>query len=144
MTREEFTSSMKSAGAVFAPTVSDRSLQLAQSALQQMRSAIMPAALLAFYRESAGGVLLEDAHIFGPEDIERGKYSVPSLVKINRELAIIPSARGRTVFGRNGLFWFGFDAFGNFQMIDLISLAPMRKYDDCYKAMSDCLIVGKV
>lgn len=144
MTREDFLSQMKSAGAVFAPAVSDRSLVLTQGALQQMRAAVLPAALLAFYRESAGGVMLGDAQIFGPEDITRGAMVVPSIVKINRELSIISSLRGRTVFGRNSLFWFAFDAFGNFQMLDLISAAPLRKYDNCYKVMTDCLVVGRV
>jgi hypothetical protein len=144
MTREEFISQMKNAGAIFAPAVSDRSLELVQGALQQMRAAVMPSAMIEFYREAAGGIILGDAHIFGPEDFSRGAYSVPSIVKTNRELAIIPALRGKTVFGRNGLFWFSFDAFGNFQMLDLLSAAPLRKYTDCYKVMTDCLIVGRI
>jgi hypothetical protein len=51
---------------------------------------------------------------------------------------------GKTVFGRNDLFWFAFDAMGNCFMLDNLTLSQLRKYDNPYRAMLDCLIVGKI
>jgi hypothetical protein len=48
------------------------------------------------------------------------------------------------VFGRNDLFWFAFDAFGTCFMLDNTALRPLRKYDDPWRALTDCMIVGKM
>ena len=146
MNKLEFLSEIKSRGAILLPVASDRALELAQSALQQMRAAMLPMDLLDLYKHDAGGIILGDATIFGPMEQDRAKalYAVPSIVQINREINGIPGMRGRTVFGRNALFWFGFDAFGACYMLDILTLAPLRKYEDIYKAMMDCLAVGKI
>ena len=59
-------------------------------------------------------------------------------------LSNIATIRGKTVFGRNDLFWFAFDAFGTCYMLDNLNLRVLKKYDDPYRAMLDCLIVGKI
>ena len=144
MNKTDFISEIKSRGGVLLPTASDRAVELAQNALQQMRAAMIPMDFIDVFRHDAGGIALGDANIFGPAEYERPKYSIPSLVQVNRELANIPNMRGRTIFGRNGLFWFGFDAFGMCYMLDNLTLNPMRKYDNAYRAMMDCLVVGKI
>ncbi|MCL2331825.1 MAG: hypothetical protein FWC61_04790 [Proteobacteria bacterium] len=146
MTKIEFLSEMKSRGAIMLPCASDRALELAQSALQQMRAAMMPMDLLDMYRHDAGGILLGDANIFGAQEQDRpaAMYAVPGIVQVNRELGGIGGMRGRCIFGRNALFWFGCDAFGNAYMLDNLTLAPLRKYEDIFRAMTDCLAVGKI
>jgi len=146
MTKQEFLSEMKSRGAIMLPTATDRSLELAQSALQQMRAAMLPMDLLDMYRHDAGGIILGDANIFGPVEQDRpaALYAVPGIVQINRDINGIASMRGRMIFGRNALFWFGCDAFGNAYMLDNLTLAPLRKYEDVFRAMTDCLAVGKI
>ena len=147
MNREEFIESIKSAGATFAPKASDRAIELAKHALQQMRAAMLPMPLIDLYKNFAGGITLGDAVIFGVEEIDKpGKsYEIPGIVKINRQISSLPEMRGKVVFGRNSLFWFGADVFGNFYMLDNLSLAPVRKYENMpYRAMRDCLIVGKI
>ena len=42
------------------------------------------------------------------------------------------------------LFWFAFDAFGNCFMLDNTNLNCLRQYDDAYRAMTDCLVAGKL
>lgn len=146
MTGDEFISEIKEKGGIILPAVAERALQLTQSAMQQMRSAMMPPALLDFYKNVGGGVIMGDAEILGPTEFDRPKnsYIIPSIIEINRDISSLSSMRGRAVFGRNGLFWFGFDAFGNFYMLDILNLSILRKYDNLYKAMFDCLIVGKI
>ena len=51
---------------------------------------------------------------------------------------------GKTIFGMNDLFWFAFDTNGQCMMLDNLTLSTLRKYDDPYQAMLDCLIVGKI
>ena len=83
--------------------------------------------------------------IFGPLECARGtRFPIPSIVEINLDMAGNDVLRGKTIFGRNDLFWFAFDAFGTFYMLDNLNLRILRKYDDPYRAMSDCLIAGKV
>ena len=65
------------------------------------------------------------------------------IVSINRELSGIKKLRGLTLFGRNDLFWFAFDSFGTCMMLDNLNLGVLRKYDNPYRAMSDCLLGGK-
>ena len=147
MTKEEFLSWAKTAGAVMLPTVTDAQIAPLQNTLQQMQAAMMPMAFIDFYKTIAGGMLLGDAHIFGLAEATRGKqsiYFIPGILQVNRDIGGLPQMRGKTVFGRNGLFWFAFDAFGNCFMLNNMTLMPMRQYEDIYKALSDCLAVGKI
>ena len=66
------------------------------------------------------------------------------LLKINDDISVLGKTVGKTIFGRNDLFWFAFDAFGTFYMLDNLNLTPLRRYDDPYRAMTDCLISGKI
>jgi hypothetical protein len=146
-TANEFIEYVKSVGAELAPKANDRTIELAQNALQQMRAAMLPMPLIEIYKNFGGGIILGDAIIFGPEEMDRVKknYEITGLVKLNRQLSSLPSMRGRVVWGRNALFWFGADAFGNMYMLDNLSLQPVRKYENMpYRAMKDCLIVGKI
>ncbi|MBN1325111.1 MAG: hypothetical protein JW974_02745 [Alphaproteobacteria bacterium] len=144
MNLNEFLSYMKSNGAVIAPGVADNLIKLASSGLQNIRAATLPTFIIDFYKVS-GGCILGNAYIFGPSEITITKgFPIPSILQINREIANITQMRGKTIFGRNDLFWFAFDAFGNCFMLDNISLKTMRQYDDPWRAMTDCLIVGKI
>ncbi len=144
MTRDEFLSSIKSAGAIFAPGTDAPSIVLASQALQQMRAANLPMFIIDLYKHT-GGIILNDAYIFGPKELTiTQKYPVPSIVQINDEISGIANMRGKTVFGRNDLFWFAFDAFGTCFMLDNTTLNPLRKYDEPERALLDCLIVGKI
>jgi len=148
MNKEEFLSSMKSAGAIMLPTALDTEIGTTQTSLQQIQAAVIPMAFIDFYKNVAGGIILGDAEIFGLVEFKRetaqAVYFIPSLLQVNREVSAFPQMRGKTMFGRNGLFWFAFDAFGNCFMLSNVNLAPMRKYEDIYKAISDCLAVGKI
>jgi hypothetical protein len=129
------------------PVAGDVEIAQTQNALQQMQAAMLPLALTDFYKNTAGGMLLGDAHIFGLSETRRGGaniYFIPSILQVNRDVSASPGMRGRTIFGRNSLFWFAFDAFGNCFMLNNMTLAPMRQYEDAYKAMSDCLAMGKI
>lgn len=140
----EFITEIKSRGGMVFPVVSMRAIELTQSSLQQMRSAILPMQLIEFYQKFCGGIMLGDANIFGPEEINRPLYSVPDITSINREISGIPAMRWKTLFGRNSLFWFAFDASGKIYMLDIINLSVAREYDDIFKAMKDCLVIGKI
>lgn len=144
MTANEFLSSMKSNGAEFAPPADLRAITVTSMTLQQMRAAILPVFIQELYK-IAGGGSLGNGYIFGPNEFMiSGKFPISTIVQINGELAAIDTMRGKTVFGRNDLFWFAFDAFGVCFMLDNLSLKPLRKYDDPYRALTDCLIVGKM
>lgn len=144
MTTSEFISSMKSRGAKIIPAVSGNHTIIANTNLQKMRAAMLPAFLSDLY-EHCGGITLGSAYIFGPTEIERGiKYPIPAIDKINQDVAGNKNLFGKTVFGRNDLFWFATDALGNCFMLDNLTLSVLRKYDNPYNAMTDCLIVGKI
>ena len=139
-----FLTSMKSNGAIFAAAADDRAITLAATVLQQMRAAVLPAFMIELYKKT-GGIILGDAYIFGPlENKAGGKFPIPPITQINMEISGIQKMRGFTVFGRNDLFWFAFDAFGTCFMLDNLTLRPMRKYEDPMRALTDCLIVGKL
>ena len=143
MNTKEFISLIKSRGATVYPPASVRDIELANNALQSRRCAMFPPILSELYKHAAA-INLGNGYLFGPTECARGtRFPVPSIVEINIELANIGSLRGKTVFGRNDLFWFAFDAFGAFYMLDNLNLRILRKYDDPYRAMSDCLIAGK-
>lgn len=144
MNYEEFLSLMQRHGTLFAPPATEQSIILANNALQRMRAAILPQPIIDFYIK-CGGANLGTGYIFGPMEIVRGtKYPIPSILQINMDLAGIYRMHGKTIFGRNDLFWFAFDSFGKYVMLDNLTLNTMRTYDDAYRAMSDCLIAGKI
>ena len=67
-----------------------------------------------------------------------------SIEQINRDMAGNKNLFGKTVFGFNDLFWFAFDVTGTCFMLDNLTLSTLRKYDDPYRAMIDCLVIGKI
>lgn len=146
MNKQEFILELNQRGANTVHSVSDRAIELAQIALQQMRGARIATDFTDIYKNNFGGIIFGDAYIFGPEEIARHKnsYFVPGIVTINREISGITALRGKTIFGRNSLFLFCFDAFGNCEMLDKINLQILRKYDNSYRAILDCLAVGKI
>ena len=142
-TCDEFLSIMKSRGAHTAPGASARTITLLNSALRERRYAMLPKFMIDLY-ERCGGLNMGNGYIFGPTEIlYSGTYPTPSLESVNNDFSMLNKTRGQTIFGRNDLFWFAFDAFGNFYMLDNLTLTPLRKYDDAYKCMFDCLIAGK-
>ena len=143
MNTNDFLSLVKTRTATIFPPASTRDITLANNALQAHRCAMFPTVLIDLYK-SASAINLGNGYIFGPLEISRKtKFPIPSIVEINIELGGINALRGKTIFGRNDLFWFAFDAFGTFYMLDNLTLRVLRKYDDPYRAMSDCLIAGK-
>ncbi|MCL1902038.1 MAG: hypothetical protein FWG18_00230 [Alphaproteobacteria bacterium] len=148
MNREEFIAELTNRNALMLPTTSDRAIELARGSLQQMRAAMMSLELIDIYKNIAGGIIMGDANIFGPEKFDRANganYEIPDIVQVNREIANVPAARGKTIVGRNQMFWFAFDAFGTFYMLDILNLNPLRKYEsNPYRAIMDCLLVGRI
>ncbi len=143
MTCTEFLSAIKSRGAVMAPPVNESEIAKTNSNLQHMRAAILPMPIIELYKHT-GGIILDSGYIFGPIEIENGaRTPAPSILEINRNMSGIPGTVGKTIFGRNDLFYFAFDAFGTCYMLDNLSLRILRKYPDPYRAMTDCLIAGK-
>ena len=144
MTSVEFLSLIKSKGATVFSPVSGIDINMVNTNLQDMRLAILPGFLQDMYKYCSA-VTLGPACIFGIKDIDRGvKYPLPSIIQINKDLINAKNLSGKTVFGRNDLFLFAFDAFGNCFMLDNITLSILRKYDDPFRAMMDCLIIGKI
>lgn len=143
MTTLEFLSLLKSRGATIYPACTRRDTELANHALQSRRCAMFPEIFIDLYNH-ASAINLGNGYIFPPVEVPRSvHFPIPSIVDININLPSIPDIRGKTIFGRNDLFWFAFDAFGTFYMLDNLNLRVLRKYDDPYRAMSDCLIAGK-
>lgn len=144
MNTAEFLALMKSRGAKITPAKNTDSITLLNTKLQQARISMLPKFLLDLYQEISC-ITMSSAYIFGPEEIERGtKYPVPSILDINKELVGNKNLFGKIIFGRNDLFWFATDALGTCYMLDNLTLNVLRKYDDCYRAMTDCLIIGKI
>ncbi len=144
MTRDEFLSSMRARGAFMAPIAAARDIATANTLLQSMRAAMLPAAMIELYG-ATGGISRGAGYIFGPTEIKRGAlFPIPGIIDINREMMHIAPLRGKTIFARNDLFFFAFDAFGTFFMLDNLNLRPLRKYNDAYHAMTDCLAAGKI
>ena len=143
MTCTEFLESMKIRGAKIAPGTQPTDIAKINMGLQSIKAAILPKSMTDFYTES-GGIILDCGYIFGPHEITNGANApVPSILDINRDVRDLAGTVGKTIFGRNDLFWFAFDAFGNFYMLDNVSLRILRKYDDPYRAITDCLFGGK-
>ena len=143
MNTPEFLSSLKSRGATIYPAASKRDVELANGALQSRRCAMFPSIFIDLYKH-ASAINLGNGYIFPPIEVSRNvHFPIPSIVDININLPNNPNLRGKTIFGRNDLFWFAFDAFGTFYMLDNLTLRILRKYDDPYRAMTDCIIAGK-
>lgn len=144
MTTSEFISLIKSRGATIIPSGDIGAINRTNTILKDFQVAMLPSFLIDLYYNTFG-ITLGSACIFGPTEIERGiKYPLPSIIDINKELVSNKNLFGKTVFGRNDLFWFASDAFGNCFMLNNLNLSVLRKYDDAYRAMLDCLIVGKI
>ena len=144
MTTSEFLSLIQSRGATVFPAGEQTNTTIANTNLQDMRAAMLPTFLLDVYKHCSG-ITLGSACIFGPKEIERGiKYPLPSIAQTNKDMIGNKNLFGKTVFGRNDLFWFAFDTMGTCFMLDNLTLSVLRKYDDPYRAMIDCLIVGKI
>ena len=144
MTTEEFLSAIKSRGAIFAPPATINQITFTNASLQQHRHALIPQALINLFTKT-GGINLGNGYIFGPNEIARTNlYPTPSILQVNTDIAPLGKTTGKTIFGRNDLFYFAFDAFGAFYLLDNITLNPMRKYDDMHRALTDCLIAGKI
>ena len=108
MNTNEFLSLMKSHGATIFPPANTRDITLANNALQARRCAMFPPLLTDLYKYTSA-VNLGNGYLFGPTDISRGtRFPIPSIVDINIELTNM-SLRGKTIFGRNDLFFFAFD-----------------------------------
>ena len=144
MTCTEFLSAMQSRGAkIYAPAHTNQILLL-NGALQQRRYAMLPQSINELYT-MVGAICMDTGYIFGPNEIMRDStYPIPSILKVNDDIAPMGKTVGKTIFGRNDLFWIAFDAFGTFYMLDNLTLTPLRRYDDAYHAMTDCLISGKI
>lgn len=143
-TIHEFLESMKSRGATIAPPPDAQSVILANTNLGRLRAALLPPVMKELYAQCAG-LHMGSGYIFGPCQIPNNLHApIPSIVEINTDIANIESMRGKTVVGRNDLFWFAFDAFGKFMLLDNATLKTLRTYDDPLRAISDCLIAGKI
>lgn len=139
----EFLSLLKSQNALVSPGVAPNAITLVNTSLQQMRAAILPQFMIDLYTQ-CGAINLGSGYIFGPQNVSRGiKHPIPDIVTINSELIGIPQMHAKTLFGRNDLFWFAFDSFGTCYMLGNTNLDILRKYDDPYRAMTDCLVAGK-
>ena len=139
----EFLSLLKSQNALVSPGVAPNAITLVNTSLQQMRAAILPQFMIDLYTQ-CGAINLGSGYIFGPQNVSRGiKHPIPDIVTINSELISIPQMHAKTLFGRNDLFWFVFDSFCTCYMLGNTNLDILRKYDDPYRAMTDCLVAGK-
>ncbi len=144
MTTQEFISLLQSKGAQIFPASDANKINIANTILKDIRAAMLPTFLIDLYH-NCSAVTLGSACIFGSTEIQRGiKYPLPSIIAINKDIIGNKNLIGKTVFGRNDLFWFAADAFGTCFMLDNLNLSVLRKYDDPYRAMLDCLIVGKI
>ncbi|MBO4700843.1 MAG: hypothetical protein J5620_03805 [Alphaproteobacteria bacterium] len=144
MTQQEFLDVLKPRGTAFAPPSPIGNINIINVNLQKIRAAILPNFIIELYKV-CGGIKLGNGYIFGPLPSGKpGKHPIPDIFNINNELTNFAALRGKTIFGRNDLFWFAFDSFGNCTMLDNLGLNVLRKYDDPYRAMLDCLIGGKI
>ena len=143
MTVNEFISAITQRGAQTTAPATEQQITLLNAALRQNRFAMLPRAMIDLYAIT-GSLNLDTGYIFGPIEIMRnGVFPIPDILTINNDIALLGKTNGMTIFGRNDLFWFAFNAFGQFFMLDNLTLKPLRKYDDPYRAMIDCLIAGK-
>ncbi|MBQ6027581.1 MAG: SMI1/KNR4 family protein [Alphaproteobacteria bacterium] len=136
--------SLKQHGAFFAPATPTGQITILNMNLQKIRAAMLPNEFIKFY-QICGGIKLGNGYIFGPNEYKTGRtHPIPDILAINQDLTNIPALRGKTVFGRNDLFWFAFDTSGTCVMMDNIGLQLLRKYNDIYRAIYECLAGGKI
>lgn len=144
LTLEEFLTVAKSHGAEFAKPATRNEMCFANTNLQNLKIAMLPNFMLSLY-EKTGGINLGTGYIFGPNEITSLRYPTPSIFEINKNISEFKQRlQNKTIFGKNDLFWFAFDAFGTCFMLDNVSLIPLKKYEDGYKALLDCLLGGKL
>ncbi len=140
---QEFLGNIKSRGGFLAPPPSPSQTSVANINLQKIGAAVLPAYMLNLYK-ICGGIILDSGYIFGPAEIRyKNQHPVPGIAQINQEMSNLSAIYGKTIFGRNDLFFFAFDSFGKCVMLDKQSLTVLREYDDAFRAMTDCLIGGK-
>ena len=144
MTCNEILTAMTSRGAKTYTPPSQNQITLLNASLRQHRFALLPAFMNDLYK-CVGGLNLDTGYIFGPSEIIRQNATpIPDILTINKDISTYKKISGMTIFGRNDLFWFAYDAFGICYMLDNLTLKPLRKYDNPYRAITDCLIAGKV
>ncbi|MCQ2574628.1 MAG: hypothetical protein MJ156_00805 [Alphaproteobacteria bacterium] len=144
MTQSELISFLQTKNASLFPKASDVDIISTNNVLQQIRASMLPKFLIDLYSQTSG-ITLGSACIFGPTEINRGlKYPLPAISDINANIVSNKNMFGKTLFGRNDLFWFATDALGTCYMLDNLTLSVLRKYDEPYKAILDCLIIGKI
>ncbi len=147
MNHEEFLKELqnKKDVAIMLPAASERAIEIAQGSLMQMQCAMLPMDLMRFYMRH-DGIICGDAQIFGVTEYNRDgrMYILPSIITVNKELMAYKVLRGKTVIGRNGLFWFAVDSSGVVWMLDVMTLSPVKKYASIYRAMYECLLVGLI
>ncbi|MCQ2562484.1 MAG: hypothetical protein MJ158_02635 [Alphaproteobacteria bacterium] len=143
MTIQELLSLLSQKDAVLVPVSQVTNISIINVNLQKYGASLLPAFLVDLYK-STGGIHLGSAYIFGPTEINRDlKAPIPSIVDINKDNSLNKPLFGKLIFGRNDLFTFATDLIGNCYMMDNSTLTILRKYDEPFKAILDCLIIGK-
>ncbi|MCL2629175.1 MAG: hypothetical protein FWD33_00545 [Alphaproteobacteria bacterium] len=112
-----------------------------QAALQGMGKLMMPAGLVEFF-QNFGAVVLGDAEIFAPMPAAIGKMRTRTIIEVNGDMSASTPIGGKTVFGRNQLFWLVVGDDFKFHLLDLYTMRPAKAYDDVNLAVRDCLLVG--
>jgi len=144
MTLQELIEAIKNRGAFFAPGCDAEKLKLININLQNIKAATLPNHMIDLYQK-CGGIWMGTGYIFGPAEFSyNGRHPIPSILEINQDLTNMAKLRGKTIFGRNDLFWFSFDAFGNCTMLDNLNLNVLRTYSDPYRGVYECLVGGKI
>ena len=144
MNLNEFLTNIKSRKALIWGPSTPRTIEHTNSNLQQMKCAILPNAIIGLYTQTAG-INLGSGYIFGPSELPNGiNFPIPSITQINQEIRNISCMQNKTLFARNDLFWFAFDSFGKYYMLNNTNGVILRTYDDPYRAMTDCLLGGKI
>lgn len=144
MTLQELLIFAKNKHAFMSTTPTIGQITLTNKNLQRINSATLPEYMIELYK-ICGGIRLGSACIFGPNEIKNSnKYPVPTIFKINEELFTNKNIKEKTIFGRNDLFLFAFDNLGKCFLLDNTSLKPLKQYTDPYKAMADCITLGKL
>ena len=144
MNQTEFLNTIKTKGVLIWGPSNVRAIEYANSSLQQKKCAMLPNFIINLYTQT-GGINLGSGYVFGPTELPNGiNFPIPSIIQVNDEIRNIPSMRNKTLFARNDLFWFAFDAFGTCYMLNNLNGEILRKYDDPYRALYDCLMGGKL
>lgn len=143
MTTKDFLQSIQERGALLSPAPDQGKISTTNINLQHIKAAMLPNFMLEIY-QNCGCINLGTGYIFGVTEFSRnGKHPIPTIFDINNALTNLAKLRGKTIFGRNDLFWFAFDAFGKCYMMDNLELNILREYQDPHRAIMDCLIGGK-